>query len=169
MTIKLRPEKQEDQKEIFDLNHEAFGDVSEARLVDTLRAQGQHEVSLVAVSQEEVIGHLLMSPVSITGCENFKIAGLAPMSVKPDYQRKGVGGQLVREGLSISQGLGYEAVVVLGHPDYYPRFGFEPAVNFGISSEYDVPEEVFMATELITGSLQGIEGLVKYHSAFAEA
>jgi putative acetyltransferase len=82
------------------------------------------------------------------------------------YQRKGIGLALVRTGLEQCRQLGFDAIVVLGHPEYYPRFGFVPSSRFGIDSEYDVPEEVFMAMELKPESLDGITGRVKYHAAF---
>ena len=92
--------------------------------------------------------------------------GLAPMAVVPKHQRKGIGSALVREGLQQCRQQGFSAVVVLGHPEYYPRFGCTPSARFGITSEYVVPEEVFMAIELQTEALKGKTGRVKYHSAF---
>jgi putative acetyltransferase len=94
--------------------------------------------------------------------------GLAPMAVLPARQRQGIGSALVRDGLGRCRELGYEAVVVLGHPGYYPRFGFVPASRFGIGCEYDVPAEVFMALELVPGALRGKPGTIRYHPAFAE-
>ena len=94
--------------------------------------------------------------------------GLAPMAVLPNWQNKGVGTHLANEGLKACEKAGYGAVVVLGHPDYYPRFGFVPSVNFGINSEYDVPPEAFMIKELQKGILQGITGTVKYNQVFNE-
>ncbi len=93
--------------------------------------------------------------------------GLAPMAVIPSCQRNGIGSALVRAGLDQCRQLGYGAVVVLGHPEYYPRFGFTPAGQFGLRSEYDVPEEVFVALELDAGFLSGASGTVKYDPAFS--
>ncbi|MDH3444329.1 MAG: N-acetyltransferase, partial [Deltaproteobacteria bacterium] len=95
------------------------------------------------------------------------IMGLAPMAVSPDHQRKGVGSALVRAGLEECKKLGFGAVVVLGHPRFYPRFGFTPAVRFGVGCEYDVPEETFMLMELRPGYLGGASGKIRYHSAFS--
>jgi len=92
--------------------------------------------------------------------------GLAPMAVASQYQHKGIGSKLIKAGLEQCQALGYDAVVVLGHPGYYPKFGFVPSVKYNIKSEYDVPDEVFMALELVPESLKDHEGVVKYHEAF---
>lgn len=92
--------------------------------------------------------------------------GLAPMAVAPDHQRKGVGSALVRSGLARCKELDFSAVVVLGHPEYYPRFGFTPAVQFGIGCEFAAPPEAFMIVELETGCLHGKSGMIRYHSAF---
>jgi putative acetyltransferase len=89
------------------------------------------------------------------------------MAVMPEHQRKGIGSALVRAGLEHCKRLGFVAVVVLGHAEYYPRFGFSPAARFGIRSEYDVPDDVFMAVELQPAALSGKTGTVKYHAAFA--
>jgi putative acetyltransferase len=93
--------------------------------------------------------------------------GLGPMAVAPSRQRKGIGSALVRDGLRRCKALGYRVVVVVGHPTYYPRFGFVPAIRFGLRCEYDVPTDVFMAVELEPGALNGISGFVRYDDAFA--
>ncbi|MDB4637726.1 N-acetyltransferase, partial [bacterium] len=92
----------------------------------------------------------------------------APMAVLPDFQRQGIGSELVTAGLNICREQGWDAVVVLGYPEFYPRFGFVPASQFKIGCEYDVPDEVFMLVELNTGALDGCWGTVNYHSAFAD-
>ncbi len=98
---------------------------------------------------------------------DLKVMGLGPMSVAPEDQLKGIGSALVRAGLEHCKKMGFTAVVVLGHPEYYPHFGFSPSSRFGIDSEYEVPEEVFMAMELQPGALSGKTGRVKYHPAFS--
>jgi putative acetyltransferase len=108
----------------------------------------------------------MFSPVSLPGRADLKIMGLAPMAVAPEYQRKGIGSALVRAGLEECKHLGFGAVVVLGHPDYYPRFGFAPASRFGIGCDYEVPEDTFMIIELQSGFLRGASGNIKYHEAF---
>ena len=163
----IRPEKEGDWDAVHAVNATAFETPSEANLVDALREQAQPVVSLVAEENGEVIGHIMFSPVSLSGCPNLMVIGLAPMAVAPKHQRKGIGSALVRSGLEQCRQLDFDAVVVLGHPAYYPRFGFVPSSRFGIGSEYDVPEEVFMAMELKPESLNGMTGMVKYHAAFS--
>jgi putative acetyltransferase len=94
--------------------------------------------------------------------------GLAPMAVRPERQRQGIGSALVRDGIARCRERQYDAVVVLGHAEYYPRFGFTPSVQFGITSEYDVPDDVFMVAELRPGGLAGRTGTIRYHAAFEQ-
>jgi putative acetyltransferase len=108
----------------------------------------------------------MFSPVSLAGHPELRIMGLAPMAVVPEHQREGIGSALVRAGLEQCKRLGFGAAVVLGHPAYYPRFGFSSSARYGIGCEYDVPEEVFMVVELDAGFLRGASGKVKYHPAF---
>ncbi len=162
----IRAEKEGDQDSVRAVNTSAFDTSSEADLVDALRQLAQPVVSLVAEENGEVVAHIMFSPVSLSGHPTVKVMGLAPMAVLPVHQRKGIGSALVRAGLDQCKKLGFDAVVVLGHPEYYPRFGFSPARQFGIDSEYDVPEEVFMALELQLEALSGKTGKVKYDPAF---
>jgi len=163
----IRIEKENDRDAVYAINESAFETPSEANLVDTLREQAQPVVSLVAEGNGKVVGHIIFSPVSLTGHPNLKIMGLAPMAVAPEHQSKGIGSALVRSGLEQCKQQGFTAVVVLGHPEYHPRFGFSPSSSFGIDCEYEVPEEVFMAMELQPGALSGKTGRVKYHTAFS--
>lgn len=115
---------------------------------------------------EQIVGHILFTEVELENSD-IKITGLAPMAVKPEFQKKsGIGSLLVRQGLEECIKNGYKAVVVLGHPNCYPKFGFIPSVKFGIKSEYDVPDEVFMVKEFVEDSLDGFSGIVKYHEEF---
>ena len=126
-------------------------------------------VSFVAVEKSQVIGHIFFSPVSIEIGDPTALAlGLAPMAVLPQYQKQGVGTQLVRAGLKECERIGCEVVVVLGHPEYYPRFGFVPARQRELDCEYPVPDDVFMVMELKPGALDGRRGLVKYLPEFGE-
>ncbi len=163
----IRPEKENDRDAVYAVNVSAFETPSEANLVDTLREQAQPVVSLIAEDKGAVVGHIMFSPVSLSGHSNLKLMGLAPMAVAPEHQRKGIGSALVRAGLEQCRQLGFTAVVVLGYPEYYPRFGFSPSSRFGMDSEYEVPEEVFMAMELQPEALRGKTGRVKYHAAFS--
>ena len=164
--MNVRFEQPDDIENIRRIHLEAFETDVEASLVDSLRDSGVELISLVAEYKGEIVGHILFSQVSMDG--NCRIMGLAPMAVLPNWQGKGVGTQLVNAGLQACEKAGYEVVVVLGHADYYPRFGFAPAANFGIKSEYDVPPEVFMVKALRDGALDGITGTVKYHPIFNE-
>ena len=164
----IRAEKETDQDAIFAVNASAFETQAEATLVGVLREQAQPIISLVAEEQGNVVGHIMFSPVILSGNPDLKLMGLAPMAVAPEHQRKGIGSALVKAGLEQCRQLGFVAVVVLGHPEYYPRFGFSPSSRFGIDSEYEVPEEVFMAVELESEALSGHTGRVKYHHAFSK-
>ena len=165
----VRTESTKDDESVRRVNELAFEQPNEADLVDALRANAHPFISLVAVVDEQVVGHIFFSPVSIESESGvFTAMGLAPMAVLPEYQNQGIGSQLVREGLKECQRLGHGIVVVLGHANYYPRFGFTPASLKGLRSEYDVPDEVFMVTELVPGALEGRRGLVKYHPEFGK-
>lgn len=162
----IRNEKINDKDAVYAVNVSAFETSEEANLVDELRENANSILSLVAIIDEEVVGHIMFSPVILTDYPEIKIMGLAPMAVLPKYQRKEIGSALVQQGLKQCQQLGFTAVVVLGHPKYYPRFGFVPSVKFGFVSEYEIPDEVFMALELQPGALSGKTGVIKYNSAF---
>ncbi len=162
----IRAEREADRESIRAINMAAFESSAEADLVDDLRQKARLIVSLVAQENSEIVGHIMFSPVSLAGHPDLKLMGLGPMAVAPDCQRKGYGSALVQAGLDCCREMGVSAVVVLGHPNYYPRFGFSPSSQFGIDSEYDVPDEVFMATELKPDCFDQIAGTVKYHPAF---
>jgi putative acetyltransferase len=166
--IIVRSETPEDYAAVYRVNTLAFGSECEAALVDRLRAVHPH-LSLVAVKDGQVVGHIFFSPVSVESEDaNFMAFGLGPMAVLPEYQNQGIGSQLVRQGLKECESQGHDIVFVLGHPDYYPRFGFSPAKAKGIGCEYPVPNEVFMVVELKPEALGGRTGLVRYTPEFAE-
>jgi putative acetyltransferase len=168
--LKIRDEHAGDQDAIFALNQAAFEQPAEARLVDALRAAGAAVVSLVAEIDGEVVGHILFSEVTLDPPRGVAdLVGLAPMAVRPGLQRGGIGSALVEEGLRRCAKLGYGAAVVLGHPAYYPRFGFLPAHRFGLGCEFPSPPEAFMAMELAPGGLGGAAATVHYHPAFRAA
>jgi putative acetyltransferase len=149
------------------LNERAFGGPGEARLVDALRRRARPFVSLVADAGGTVVGHIAFSPVVLERHDDLQGMGLAPMAVAPPLQRLGLGSRLVRAGLDECRRLGAVFVVVLGHREYYPRFGFVPASRLGLSSEYPEAGEAFMCLELAPGVLAGRTGMVRYHPAFA--
>lgn len=165
----IRAETIEDQPAVRRVNELAFAGPSEAFLVDALRDKATPTISLVATLDEKVVGHIFFSPVTIESEETaFTAMGLAPMAVLPTHQNQGVGSLLVQEGLSECSRLGHDIVVVLGHPNFYPRFGFQPASSKGLRCEYDVADEVFMVTELKPDAIAGRCGLVKYHAEFGK-
>ncbi len=172
----VRAEEERDHAAVRALNEAAFETPAEARLVDAVREQATPIVSLVAdavgvravPARSSLTGHILLSPVELPGQAELRLMGLAPMGVSPDRQREGIGSLLVRAGLDACRRLGTDAVVVLGHPDFYSRFGFAPASRFGIRSVYNAPDEAFMLVELGPGRLHGAAGTVRFHSAFAD-
>ena len=169
MNLIIRYEKPQDISAIRRVNEAAFETSSEADLVDALRDKKAHVISMVAEQENRIIGHILFSPVTLTAKGSKAIwLGLAPMAVLPEYQKQGIGSKLVEKGIEESRRKGYPAVVVLGHPEFYPRFGFRPSHTYNITSEYDVPPEVFMVLALQSGALRGLSGIAKYHEAFAE-
>lgn len=169
--LKIRQETQDDFKEVFEVNHIAFGQDNEAKLVDGLRNNPTvfiPELSLVATDNNKIVGHILFTKIRIkdnNGNINESL-GLAPMAVRPEFQKSGIGGQLIKQGLKVAKELGFKSVIVLGHKHYYPRFGFEPADKWNIKSPFDIPSDVFMASELVKDGLKNISGTVTYPKEF---
>jgi putative acetyltransferase len=166
--MQIRPETAVDYAAVFAIHSAAFPTDAESRAVDMLRVASEECISLVADDGAGVVGHIMFSPVTLDSEPGLKLMGLAPMAVMPARQRQGVGSALVRSGLAACRAYGAAAVVVLGHPEYYPRFGFVPAVGHGIACEYDVPDEAFMLMELFPGVLAGMSGVIRYAEAFAD-
>lgn len=170
--IDIRPENPSDFEQISEINNLAFGQENEEKLVSLIRNSPHFipTLSLVAEKNGKVAGHILFSKVMIETSKGAIVntIGLAPMAVTPDLQNQGIGSALVMAGLERCKELGCEHIVVLGHPEFYPRFGFEPSVKFGIKPPFPVPENVFMVLELTEGALDGIQGKVKYPPAFNE-
>jgi putative acetyltransferase len=162
MDIRIRQEESNDADQVRAILRAAFSSQTESKLVDALRENGKAVISLVALNSDQVLGHILFSPVSTTPPSEAKGVGLAPIAVHPNYQWQGIGSGLIRQGLRLCQELGYDYCVVLGDPKYYRRFGFEKASPFGIRNEYGVDEE-FMA---IRFSERDAVGLVRYASEF---
>jgi len=166
--VLIREEKPEDVAGIRNVVSAAFGRAAEAQVVDQLRERARPFVSLVAEHDGQIVGHVCFTPVTLDGKPDVRMVSLAPMAVLPTFQVRGLGAALVLTGFEHLRLQGIGSVVVVGHPAYYPRFGFVPASRFGLKSEYNVPDDVFMACELDPGALQGVSGLVSYHPAFRE-
>lgn len=166
-TVTIRPEQPGDADAIRTVNARAFEGPIEATLVDALRGT-PGSISLIAASDGAVVGHILFTPVRVDGVEPpIPGAGLAPMAVLPEYQRQGIGSRLVRAGLDACRSAGHHFVVVVGHPEYYPRFGFVEAASRGLECEWPVPAEAFMVLELVPGALANVRGLVRYRPEFS--
>ena len=163
--VAIRPEHAADVIEVRQVNERAFGRAAEADLVDALRGSAG-SISLVATMAGRVIGHIMFTPVTLDEATDVRAAGLAPMAVLPEHQRAGVGAQLIRAGLSACRDHGYAAAVVVGHPEYYPRFGFAAARAYGLQCEFRVPPEAFMVAVLDAPVLRRLTGVVRYRPEF---
>ncbi|MBM0741819.1 N-acetyltransferase [Phormidium sp. CLA17] len=162
----IRAEKPDDVSAIYQVNSEAFGRENEASLVNQLRGAAS-TFSFVAIQSDQIVGHIFFSPVTVRGgSSNLSILGLAPIAVLPNYQRQGIGSLLIQQSLKACSESGQDAIVVLGDPKYYSRFGFISASTKGLRCEYDVPDEAFMVLELNSGALQDCTGTVQYRSEF---
>ncbi len=148
---------------------DAFETPAEAALVDNLREADALQVALVAETAGRAVGYVAFSPVTIETESGQTIAasGLAPVAVATDSQHRGIGGALIVAGLAELRRAGVGMAVVLGWPNYYPRFGFAPAHRFGLRWEHDAPPEAFMALEVLPGAASAVGGVVRYHPAFA--
>jgi putative acetyltransferase len=167
--IEIRNELPEDHAAVRAVHVHAFGRDAEAHLVELLRNSKQAPIALVATTDGQVIGHIMFSPVTVADAfEDFRGIALAPIAITPVFQNQGIGSKLIRDGLEACRCAGYDAVVVLGHTTYYPRFGFSRAMDYGLDNEYNA-QEAFMVMELRPGTLERIGGLVKYVPAFREA
>jgi putative acetyltransferase len=165
----FRLEKPGDKPAIRDVNGQAFGQPDEADLVDALRAGNAIVLSMVAVADNEIVGHILFTEVTIREPNgSFQALGLGPMAVLPSYQGKAIGSQLLRIALDKCRRLGYEIAVVVGYPEFYSRFGFVSAKPRCLECEFDVPDEAFMILELQKNALAGRSGLVEYQHEFRD-
>jgi len=167
--IEVREEGPSDQTAIRQINEAAFEQEAEATVVDRLRASCDNYVSFVAIDQGTVIGHILFTPVTIEGSNSHGM-GLAPMAVLPSRQKQGVGSLLVWHGLDYLRRSGCPFVIVLGHPGYYPRFGFEKASLYKLTSQWEgVPDEAFMVVVFDREALPEAGGVARYRDEFDEA
>lgn len=165
----LRMEQRDDAPAIEALLLEAFPGGPEARLVDRLRGEARPYLGWIAERGGQVVGHILFTPVRCESDLQARLLGLGPMAVAPAFQGRGIGTRLGHAGLAAAGDTGARAVVVLGHPGYYPRFGFRPAGEVGLRCAWEVPEEAFMVRPLNGDRLEGLAGLVHYHPAFSDA
>jgi putative acetyltransferase len=168
--ISIRPEAPGDAAQVRRINELAFGQAAEADLVDRLRQACADSLSLVAEDRAAVVGHILFTPVVVERSGQRIVGmGLAPMAVLPDRQRSGIGSQLVTRGLDALRDRRCPFVVVVGHPEYYPRFGFEPASRHGLGSQWDgIPDAAFMAIILDPAAMVGVSGIARYRDEFNE-
>jgi putative acetyltransferase len=165
MTVRYRAETAEDHAAVGEVHRLAFGRDDEGGLVDALRSEGYGRVSLVADEEGLAVGHILFSELLIvTPRRTVEALSLAPLAVVPDRQRRGIGSGLVREGLRACLERGHRIVVVLGHPEFYPRFGFSAALAGPLGAPFSGP--AFMALELVPGALEGVSGEVSYPPPF---
>jgi putative acetyltransferase len=163
----IREEVPADAPATHRLNATAFETDAEAKLVDALRAAGALTLSLVAEANGEIVGHIAFSPVVVDSATRTSHGvGLAPMAVAPAYQRQGIGGKLIDEGLRRLRDAGHRFCVVLGHAEYYPRHGFTRAREVGMRWERPVPDDIFFVRELAPEGLAGVSGTVRYRPEF---
>jgi putative acetyltransferase len=169
--VTVRPECAEDHQAVLVVHQEAFARPNEARLVQALRHSPAFipELSLVALDGLRVVGHILFTGIVVKSpTDSHQALALAPMAVLPAFQRTGIGTRLVQQGLEDARALAHRVVIVLGHPTYYPRFGFLPAEPLGIRSPFPVSSEAFMVLGLQPNALQGLQGEVEYPPEFVE-
>jgi predicted N-acetyltransferase YhbS len=173
MNIFIRQEQEKDIGSVYQVVKSAFKTMElasgdEQDLVNRLRKSDAFipQLSLVAELDWHIIGHILFTKMKIGDHPSL---ALAPVAVLPEFQRQGVGGKLIREGHRIARELGYHSVIVVGHPDYYPRFGYRPASLWKITAPFEVPDEAFMVLELVDGGLDGVSGEIEYPKEFFES
>jgi len=172
MDVIITSESPEDFDSITKIHNLAFKQPNEGKMVIELRKNPLFisKLSIVAKYNEIVVGHVLFFPIKIRSKSKISTSlSLAPMAVHPDFQNKGIGGKMVKEGFKIAKNLGFNSVIVVGHPNYYPRFGFKPASKWGITLPFDVPDKAFLAVELQKDGLKNCSGVVEYPSEYEAA
>ena len=165
MLVEIREERPDDIAAVRKVNRRAFEEEQESNIIDALRTNGAALLSLVAIMHDRVIGHIIYSPVTVGDAVNG--AALGPMAVLPGHQRQGIGTRLIETGNRNIKDAGYPFIIVVGHAEYYPRFGFRPASRYRIKCEWDVPDDVLMLLMLDAAKMKGICGLAKYRAEFS--
>jgi putative acetyltransferase len=165
-SIEIREEQANDIPAIREVNRRAFGSDHEGRIVDALRTNHAVSLSLVATLNGAVVGHILYSPAVVGRVEG---AALGPMAVLPEHQRQGIGSQLVSTGNERLQIAGCPFVIVVGHPGFYPRFGFTPAHRLGITCKWNVPSDAFLVLVMDSKKSGAFHGLAEYRPEFSTA
>jgi putative acetyltransferase len=163
--IEIREEQPGDVAAVRELNIRAFGQDQEAHIVDALRSSGAALLSLVATLNGRVVGHIMYSPLSVG--DGVTGAALGPMAVLPEHQRQGIGSRLVEAGNRKLKEASCPFIIVLGHADYYPRFGFRPASTHGTACDWEVPDDVFMLLVLDQAKMQDVSGLARFRHEFS--
>jgi putative acetyltransferase len=170
LRITIRKEEEKDHKQIFEVNKLAFQQENEGKLIEKIRKNENFipELSIVAEIDNRIVGHILFSKIKIVGKSVYESLALAPMAVIPEFQRKGIGSELVKKGINKAKKLGFDSIIVIGHKEYYPKFGFQNASRWNIKCPFEVPDEVFMAIELTEKAFEGKAGTVEYPDEFNE-
>lgn len=169
--IEIRKETINDYPAVYTINSTAFNRKDEARLTDRLRLSDAFvpELSLVATLDNKIIGAIVFTEIHVVDTHKETISlSLAPVAVIPEQQNQGAGSQLIQYGLEKARKLGYKSVIVLGHKDYYQRFGFRPAKKWGIEAPFNIPDNAFLALELVEDGLKDVKGIVKYAKEFGD-
>ena len=166
--VTIRQEQPDDIAAVRAVNESAFDQPTEATIVDSIRAACPDSVSLVAVEGNRIVGHILFSPVFVSGGNgSVQAMGLGPMAVAPERQRQGIGSLLVQAGIDAMRKQNCPFVIVLGHPEYYPRFGFVPASRHGLFCQWEgVPDEAFMVLILDEAAIGGVSGTIRFRDEF---
>lgn len=169
-SVTIRPERPGDFAAIRDLVCNAFGREIEADLVDKLRASDAYlpDLALVATRDRQILGHIMITGINIELDARAQLASviLAPLAVAPEHQRQGIGSALTRAALALAKAAGFGSMILVGHPTYYPRFGFRPASTWGIRFDEPIPDDVFVAIELVPDALANATGVVTLPPAF---
>ena len=169
MEIIIRNEMEADYDQVYEVNLQAFNSEAEPLIVTKLRSS-PNVISLVALVDSQIVGHIIFSPIKVEtgfGINSSDVVALGPMSVSPKFQNIKIGSKLVRRGIEECKSKKYKLVVVLGHPNFYPKFGFIEAQPKGITCQWDVSSEAWMLIELIEGITQEIKGKAIYDNAFS--